>query len=295
MTLNLWDIIEKSGLPPDNVAAVRHTLNHEWEKKCYEKGISFFEECQKFNPENYFHGKTYILSFIGGEGTTARSLGCYQDCGCISGGNVHPMPDFPFPEAYDSIGSGNAFHELVRTDYMSDLSYRLVIDWGKGVKNIVQYTGNALKKKAVIAIAPDPAHSFPGYDLLIWKFDEMSRYVLHPVEYAEICGALKKVNAVYLVTDTESGRFYVGSAYGKDGLYGRWLDYAVTKGGGHNQGLEKYLSENPEAYHAFQYSVLEVIPGSGIAEKDMHNALKMEQLYKRKLASVHTPWGLNEN
>ena len=35
--------------------------------------------------------------------------------------------------------------------------------------------------------------------------------------------ALSTVNAVYLIVDRENGRKYVGSAYGKGDLLGRWM------------------------------------------------------------------------
>ncbi len=35
------------------------------------------------------------------------------------------------------------------------------------------------------------------------------------------------VAGIHLITDTLTGKQYVGSAYGKDGVVGRWCEYAL--------------------------------------------------------------------
>lgn len=80
-----------------------------------------------------------------------------------------------------------------------------------------------------------------------------------------------------LVLDLKTRKYYVGPAYGKDGLFGRWLTYANTNGTGGvtktdkegNKGVVEYLKENPTAYLNFQYSILEIIHKTGINEKDI--------------------------
>ena len=189
------------------------------------------------------------------------------------------------------------------TDYMRDLIDRLVINWGGGTVGYVQYTPDALKKKTVISIYPDSKHVFPGYDRLIWDFQTMQQFLTDPDDYEEIKNALKEVFAVYLVVDTQTGKFYVGSAYGKDGLFGRWLSYANTKGKGGgtpedeegNKGIVEHLQKDPEAYLHFQYSILEVIHKTGIREKDIQATLEAEKIWKQKLCTLKSAWGLNRN
>ena len=38
---------------------------------------------------------------------------------------------------------------------------------------------------------------------------------------------LENIKGIYLVTDTHTGRRYVGSAYGDMGIWSRWRQYAV--------------------------------------------------------------------
>ena len=103
-----------------------------------------------------------------------------------------------------------------------------MIDW-PGAIGYVQYSKTALAKKTVISIFPDSKHVFPGYNRVVWDFPTMQEYMNKPEEYEEIEKALKEVFAVYLVVDPVSGKYYVGSAYGKDGLFGRWKKYAVQR------------------------------------------------------------------
>ena len=70
--------------------------------------------------------------------------------------------------------------------------------------------------------------------------------------------ALSSVAGVYLISDSKSGRFYVGSACGKGGIWDRWECYSRTCHGG-NRDLRKLLGGEPEKRSAFlQFSVLEI-------------------------------------
>ena len=54
--------------------------------------------------------------------------------------------------------------------------------------------------------------------------------------------ALSNVAGVYLISDTITGRFYVGSAYGEGGIWHRWSEYADDGHGG-NVELKKLLAD----------------------------------------------------
>ena len=63
---------------------------------------------------------------------------------------------------------------------------------------------------------------------------------------------------MYVITDNSTGKQYVGSAYGGDGIWSRWCAYAKNGHGG-NAEL-RLLLQDEGAAHAdnFQYSILEV-------------------------------------
>lgn len=63
---------------------------------------------------------------------------------------------------------------------------------------------------------------------------------------------------MYLISDSKTGRFYVGSACGKGGFWDRWVTYSTTCHGG-NRDLKKLLGTDPMRRAAsLQYSVLEI-------------------------------------
>ena len=107
--------------------------------------------------------------------------------------------------------------------------------------------------------------------------------------YKEWEDKLSAVAGVYLITDTKTGKHYVGSASGMEGgIWGRWSEYARTKHGG-NKRLVELITADPGYCYNFQYSILEVFP----IKRDKHEVLEYEQLYKKKLQSIQ--FGLNDN
>jgi hypothetical protein len=96
------------------------------------------------------------------------------------------------------------------------------------------------------------------------------------------------LNGIYLILDNTTGLQYIGSAYGSDGIWGRWKEYARTKDGG-NKKLVEMVAVNPNCVENFTYSILQTLPSN--LNKD--EVIRYENLYKEKLGSrAH---GLNLN
>lgn len=97
---------------------------------------------------------------------------------------------------------------------------------------------------------------FPGYNAVL-----ISNRLLKTIVREEIPSwksALKNVSGIYIITDTKTGKVYVGSAYGGDGIWQRWAAYANTGHGG-NKELKKLLKQKGVDYtQYFQFSILEV-------------------------------------
>lgn len=299
-SLNLVDMIIAAKLPLDEVVAIRHAFNKKETSDIWDKyDRRFFKEYQSIQPSvDFFKHKRYVLSFIADGRTYSRFVGCYEIVDHYPASRAERLEGFTHSDFY--VRPDHIYFKMVLTDYMKDLVDRLVIDW-PGTIGYVQYSKAALEKKIVVSIYPDSKHVFPGYNRVCWDFATMKEYVTKPAEYEEIETALKEVYAVYLVVDSISGKYYVGAAYGRDGLFGRWKAYADTTGEGGsgendgNKGIVEYLKENPDAYLNFQYSILEVIHKTGINEKDIAATLEAEKVWKRKLCSLNTSWGLNRN
>jgi hypothetical protein len=103
--------------------------------------------------------------------------------------------------------------------------------------------------------------------------------------------ALEGINGVYVIFDKETGKKYVGSAYGEGGIWSRWLCYIETGHGG-NDELTKLIKQKGVDYARknFKFSLLErmdvTIPKDEI--------LARESYWKGVLLAVGE-FGYNEN
>ena len=137
-------------------------------------------------------------------------------------------------------------------DLLQEYEDRLIIDWGRGT--LAWHQSGSLEKP-VVAIQSHGAEVFSGYENLILSFDQLNTIINNRPVYESWHTALEAVKAVYLIVDTVSGQQYVGSAYGDDGLLGRWKAYIDTRDGG-NKKIKELLRKEPERYHKFQFSIL---------------------------------------
>ena len=97
---------------------------------------------------------------------------------------------------------------------------------------------------------------FPGFDKVNINYETLKLIVDDNIQSWK--SVLSNVKGVYLIVDTLTGKQYVGSAYGEDCIWHRWVNYAIN-GHGDNKLLKELLSINGTAYkYNFKYSVLEV-------------------------------------
>lgn len=97
---------------------------------------------------------------------------------------------------------------------------------------------------------------FLGFDQVNIDYKTLKHIVSDSI--ASWKAALSNVKGIYLIVDTFSGKQYVGSAYGDECIWQRWVNYAKNGHGG-NVELKKLLKKNGEDYkYNFKYSILEV-------------------------------------
>ncbi len=96
---------------------------------------------------------------------------------------------------------------------------------------------------------------FPGFTRVILPKATLDVIVAQQIESWK--STLSSVAGVYLITDTKTGRHYVGSAYGLGGIWSRWAKYSAS-GHGNNKNLRRLLHKNGVRYSQnFQFSILE--------------------------------------
>ncbi len=136
---------------------------------------------------------------------------------------------------------------------------RVIISYHKKSMQQGRFYEELHKELVVNQILPEPygGKDFPGYDKVCLSFTELANIIkLHKKDWV---GALENQKAVYLITDKNNGKLYVGSATAENGmLLARWRDYAQTGHGG-NKDLRQLVQELGFDYvkQHFQYSILE--------------------------------------
>lgn len=274
------DVLKKVGLNPAKVKLIRHALTDKGFKSCYDKNMVL--EYTRQQKDGFSKNYDYWCVFISGKGTLAKLFACYK-VGESVPDTLNAMPEgFPHPEWFQGK---NAYFDLQYVDLLKDYETKLTIDWGNSTR---MWHQKGTTEKAIISIQADEKKVFSGFENLILTYDELKEIVENPIVYGAWHTALSSVNAIYLIVDRETGKQYVGSAYGKDGLLGRWACY-VSSLHGNNKLMKELICDYPERYHYFQFSILQILPKTVTDDE----VIQTESLYKKKLMSIS--FGMNDN
>lgn len=163
----------------------------------------------------------------------------------------------------------NGKHKAASAEYLDKkFNFRLVVNFHKYFENGIVLARNFIDKLEVIEIwHPEKSlndKSFPGYKNVFISYIDLKKKLEISDEWR---AALKYRKGVYLIADKKTGKFYVGSAYGTNGILGRWETYItsgydkneVENGKYPNKELQKLVKKEGLSYirENFQYSILE--------------------------------------
>ena len=179
-------------------------------------------------------------------------------------------------EAFDYPAGTRAF-DLQPLELFEEFSERVLIQWSPTAHGGRAWSQWWKQVKPIVELRAAPIESpFPGFQTFQCLSEEVE---LLPSSWQQVLSA---VCGIYLLVCRESGVQYVGSAYGEQGLYGRWLNYARTGHGG-NVLLKKRKANR------FHISILEVV-SSAVSVSEL---IQREQQWKAKLGT--RAFGLNAN
>jgi len=136
---------------------------------------------------------------------------------------------------------------------------------------------------------PYSGRPFPGFENIDLSFEELETLVRN--YRSDWQAALASVKGIYLISDITTGKRYIGSAYGDQGIWSRWCNY-VTTGHGGNVELRAMASDPTLDYcrKAFRFALLEFRPA--ITPDDV--ILARESFWKGILLT-RGDYGLNRN
>lgn len=229
-------------------------------------------------------GDGYIASFVAHGPRRALFVGLYKIAGAAA---VTFEEYWSIPENVELKALGMKsepwehetaqWFDLVLLDFRASWKGKLVVEWPK--PEILWCRPANDQAFEILAVHEE---SRLGAAVKPWREIDLSwaELAVLPASYR---ARLAEWRAIYLIFDTSDGKCYVGSAYGKDNLLGRWLNYSASGHGG-NKLLRARSPEN------FQFTILERVSPDMEAE----DVVRLEATWKDRL-HTRAPFGLNEN
>ncbi len=244
----------------------------------------WFETYQQIQTKPIFKKCEQIVILVGDGPGRGRFIGVYR---VLSQSEKLPIilpQNCPYPLWADKPKYQYALEKCAE---FADLEGRVVVDWGAGALSFHQH----LRNKPVIELFSKgrTLRQFTDYLDFSLSYQELVSLFENEHAHKDWAASLKAVSGIYLILAEQSGRQYVGSACGLEGIWGRWKSYAANGHGG-NEGLKGLLADEHILYpQGFRFSILQVLPKTTLLEE----VLRWEAINKGKLGSK--VMGLNLN
>jgi hypothetical protein len=229
-----------------------------------------FPEWQRWQNRKNFE-KRFVLSLIALSATNQWLFaGAYASDGC---------------EQRDS----NYYYELTEINACSELNGRIVAQFVRPGRQSYLNCDRWSDQILLSEIYPRRLRvaGFPGYRAINLTKEELDIITSQTIE--SWMSALSSVAGVYLISDTKTGKLYVGSASGEGGIWQRWLAYSANGHGGNAELKQLLKLGGANRSSHFRFSVLEIA--------DLHESreevLRRESHWKSVLLSRE--YGLNLN
>jgi len=232
-----------------------------------------FKEWQEWQSRKNFSRK-YVLSLIYLNSNEWLFGGVYRvkECKLKKGKKVYPYK-----------------YSTKLTDKGSKWIGRLIIDYEKNFRMPYTYCEKYIDDLEILELKRTKygIMKFPGYENVNINFEDLKLII--ETNNRNWKSALSNVQGVYLITDYDNGKLYVGSAYGENNLWQRWSEYVKT-GHGNNEELKKLMkNKNDDYFKNFTFSILEIFKNT----ENVDEIIKRESYWKRILASRE--FGYNSN
>lgn len=282
-----------SGIAPETVAVILHTAKEPGLRN--KLGTLFQDEPELFdayqsthNPqaEATLRGRQVAASFVSGSGTDMTFVGLYDVTSWEHWSAERLDADPLFTTLRDRYGTttfatsvnvadraGRLRFQLTRRAELDDLTGRLVIERpaGRSYVRLAERMADEVKE-----VLRRPHLSPPAPEWREFVVDAAAVRAM-PRDWA---ARLQEWRGVYLIVDEQDGARYVGSAYGKENLLGRWKAHVAR-----DKGVTAELKKRDPVH--FRFSILQVVePGL-----DGDAVIAIENNWKKRLHTIHH--GLN--
>lgn len=268
---------------PDKIKLVKH-VDHAsgyWKiRELVDSGAFDFYQSEQGSIKKVFHDCQVIISFMALENNLAELIGVYQVKG-FREFNKQDLKIAPrilkITSVFSESGYRRIWYNLERLKEFDYLKNRLIVQWNS-TRGWVQ------RKDLEIYELMPPVKVFPftGYQDVFIDYKQLKHIFDNPRAHKDWKAALEANAGIYRIVDMSNGAIYIGSAYGNEGLWGRWSTY-VKNGHGGNKSLKGLDVNN------FRWSIIRTV-SRAMAKSEVINIETMEKL--KHGSRVH---GLNNN
>ena len=194
------------------------------------------------------------------------------------------------PEVFDNIGYKLTLADLY-TDYIKRLIIKIKKPIGRNIYTRLYSNVQEQLEPEIYELSPSTKlGKFPGYNNILLTHKNLQRIVQN--NEPEWRQALSKIKGVYIITDTSSGKLYIGSASGNnEGIWQRWCAYAnLNNLTGGNKVFENIKTKDVNhIINNFTYAILEIFD----PKTNREYILQREVYWKKVFKSVN--YGMNLN
>lgn len=286
------DLLNRDQFDPKEVLVLRH---RPWETE-FRRVLPWlandrpdlfnaYQQTQTRNVERAMHRATYVASFVGHEAGRAVFVGLYenQDSKPLTYKQYWKVPailelsdlgmsGFDESDERETID----WFELKLLKFRQEWKGRLIVDWPGLERSWYRWSDRNVVPISAILEESMLDKEMPEWNELVLTWNELK---LLPRKWRI---TLSQWRGIYFILDATDGRGYVGAAYGKDNILGRWLNYASTRHGGNKQ-LKKRDPDN------LRFSILQRVS----PDMEQDDIVNLEAKWKVRL---HTrEFGLNDN
>lgn len=291
--MNLNDLLLGKNVDPRNVLVLRHRpweseLNKVFPLLAADRPDLFnaYQQAQGEKLEKAMAGMVgdgHIASFIAHGGARALFIGLYKinSATPITNAQYRKMPLQIELKAQGMDCNENErtilWFDLALEEFYGDWKGKLIVDWPPPDRSWWRRADrNVIPVRAILEES--------ALDEMMKDWNELeftwSQLSVLPKRWR---AKLSEWRAIYYIFDISDRKGYVGSAYGVENLWGRWLNYAATGHGG-NRLLRK---RDPQH---FRFSILQRVS----PDLDAEEVIRLEATWKDRL-HTRAPVGLNDN
>lgn len=289
--MDFADLLKQQGIDPKAVLVMRHRPFETelrkvlpWLAAERPELFNAYQQGQNPRAEKAMQRADYVASFIGHQPAKGLFVGLYRR------GKWKPMTyqqywSHGLLKELGALGMQGfekgtrkqlLWFELKLVDFFSSWKGKLVVEWPGLERSWYRWADRNSFTIAAIHEQSVLDKEMPHWDQLVLTWEELR---ILPTAWK---AAMKEWRGIYHIFDESDGKAYVGSAYGKDNILGRWLNYSARGHGGNTQLRRRNCSN-------FRFSILQRVS----PDMEPRDVIQLEESWKRRLHTLE--FGLNAN